>query len=762
MPRPPQKLLAVAVTTYCLLPVPAVDAAPALEEVIVTAEKREESLQDVPISIAAFTNDALEKMGVHDIKGLASKVPNLVVNEFTGNSTTIRMFIRGVGQNDVQVTQDPSVALYMDGVYIGSSVGTAFETADIERVEVLRGPQGTLYGRNATGGAVNLVTARASTDEFYFRQRLVGGNLDTFRSRSILNLPVTDSVAVKLAYAYSERDDIVENDGPGENFGMEERDNITADMHWDATATVAVDYKYDRSTIQDTARLSQVLKFDPAAPLAATVAFTNPAVDSGGNPVEVTEDRLDKATAFEPVERGDVTIDAHTLNLGWELSDTLSLKSITGYRDVDSYAQMSQSPTTSLFGVYTLTNGKFDTDFEQYTQEFQLLGDTDTVSWVGGLFYYYDKSEEFNVGDALGSEPVQDQIVDFTSTQNTSLAAYGQATWTPENLDRWHFTLGMRYSDDNRKASRDNNRVSFGLGGSLTGIPAFQANYNQDFDEFNPSFTVEYDLNAVSNLYAKVVTAYKAGGTSQRSTNADNFETGFEPEDLTSYELGYKGDFLDSRLRFNSALFYMEYSDYQQSVQTGNNPGERDFVNIPDADITGLEFDITFAVTEQLVATFSYGYLDTNFGTDEITYLRTDASSPTGYSLFTEGLTDELALAPEHSATLSLDYNRPLPFGTLDANINAQYQEESLGGVQLPSGVLDDRTLVNATLGVSEMQLGSDAGLLRVSLWGNNLFDEEYYVGNIRQGIFDDLGFVGGLATFGDPRTYGVTLEYEY
>ena len=737
-------------------------SAQVLEEIIVTAEKREESLQDVPISIAAFTEDTLEKMGVHDIKGLAAKVPNVVVNEFTGSSTTVRLFIRGVGQNDVQVTQDPSVALYMDGVYIGSSVGTAFESADMQRIEVLRGPQGTLYGRNATGGAINLVTNQADPSGLQFRQRLTYGDYDTFRSRSIVNVPLGDTTAIKLAYSYSERDAFVDNDGAGEDFGAEERDNITADFHWDAADNITLDYKYDRSTIEDTSRLSQVLEWDPDAPLAFIIGFTNPEVDDNGVPVEVTDDRLDDATSFDEVQTGDVEINAHTLNLEWEINDILTAKSITGYRDVDSFSQMAQTPTTFLaLGPYSVTNGLPDTEFEQFSQEFQLLGVTDRFTWVTGLYYYEDESEENNLGAAQGSENIPEgELVDYTSTENTSIAVFGQVTWTPQSLERWHFTVGARYSDDNRKAERDNNRVSFGLGGIPVTTPAFRSKYDKDFDEFNPSFTVEYDINDFSNVYGKVVTAYKAGGTSQRSTSAQNFEEGFDPEDLLSYELGYKGDLMGGRFRLNAAAFYMEYDDYQQSVQTGTNAGQRDFVNIEDADITGLELDLTFAVTEELIATLSYGYLDTGFGPETISYLQNDPSSDTGLSVVTEGLTDDLALAPEHSATAALDYTRPLNWGVVNGNVNVQYQDESLGGVQLPTGVLNDRTIVNATLGVSEIAVG-EKGNLRVTLWGTNLTDEEYQIGNIRQPTFDDLGLIG-LATFGDPRSYGVTVEFEY
>lgn len=747
-----------------LVGVPATSvAAPTLEEVIVTAEKREESLQDVPISIVAFNQEALEKLGISDVKDLAAKVPNVQVGEFTGSSTTVRLFIRGVGQNDVQVTQDPSVALYMDGVYIGSSVGTAFETADTERIEVLRGPQGTLYGRNATGGAINIVTRDADPGALTVKQSFNVGNLDLFRSSSIVNVPITDATAVKLAYTSYDRDGFVENKGNGEDWGIEDRDTFIGDFHWDIGSTQVLDYKYENASIKDTSRLSQALGFDPGA-APGVIVFANPAVDANGVPVEATEDRLDKATSFDNQLKGDVEINAHTLHFGWDISEMLTFRSISGYRDVNAFTQNSQSPTASLFGTYSITNGLPDTSFNQFTQEFQLLGEMDTLTWVGGLFYYEDESQENNPGNAVGSEAIPaGELVDYTSTDNTSIAAYGQATWSPTQLeDRWHFTLGGRYSDDKRKAHRDNSRVSFSFANIPSGVPAFRADYDKNFDKINPAFTVEYDLNAFSNVYAKVATAYKSGGTSQRSTSSVSFQEGFDEEDLVSYELGYKGDLMDNRLRLNVAAFYMQYDDYQQSVPTGNNAGERDFINIEDAEISGIELDLTLAITDELTGTFSFGYLDSEFGPETVTYLALDPNSPDGVSPVTDTLTEDLALAPEYSGTIALDYTRPVAFGLFSANINAQYQDSTNSGVSEPTGYLDERTLLGATLSLSEIELGKGYGQLKVLLWGKNLLDQEYYIGAVRQPAFDDLGLTGGVGTFGDPRTYGVTLEYQY
>lgn len=739
-------------------------AAPALEEVFVTAEKREESLQDVPISIVAFNQTALENLGISDVKDLAAKVPNVQVGEFTGSPTTVRLFIRGVGQGDVQVTQDPSVALYMDGVYIGSSVGTAFETADLERIEVLRGPQGTLYGRNATGGAINIITRDADPSGLRIKQVFNVGNLDLFRSTSLINVPIKEVAAVKLAYTSYDRDGWVKNLGNGDDFGIEDRETFTGDFHWDIGDTQELNYQYGQNSIKDTSRLSQTLAFDSSQPLAPIIVFQNPQVDANGIPVESTDKRLDKATAFDKQQKGDVQIHAHTLNYAWQFNETMTFKSITGYRDVNAFTQNSQVPTASLQGIYSITNGLTNTSFNQFTQEFQLLGETDNIDWVGGLFYYEDESEETNRGNSNGSEGITPGVlIDYTSTKNKSLAAFGQMTWTPPQLgDSWHFTLGARYSDDNRKAYRDNNRVSFGFGGTPNGIPSFQANYDKDFSKFNPAFTVDYDLNAFSNVYAKVMTAYKSGGTSQRSTSLINFQEGFGEEDLTSYEVGYKGDLADSRVRINTALFYMDYSDYQQSVPTGNNPGERDFVNIDSADIYGLELDFSVAVTDELIGTISYGYLNSSFGPESITYLGLDANAPGGVSPRTDQLTDDLALAPSHSATASLDYTHSVPYGVFSATINAQFQSKTNSGVNEPTGYLDKRTLLGATIALSEIALGSGYGNLKVMLWGKNLTDAEYTVGSIRQPAFDDLGFVGGVATFADPRTYGVTLQYDY
>lgn len=296
----------------------------ALEEVVVTAQKREQSLQDVPISIVALGSEELAFKGIDDLKDIGASIPNLYLSPFNNDPVAVRLFMRGIGQNAVQVTQDPSVALYLDGVYIGTSFGSGFEGVDIERIEVLRGPQGTLYGRNATGGAVNILTKRASAEAFEFSQQLTAGELGTFKSKTSINVPLTDVAAFKLAYLNSRRDGHVENKGPGEDFGTEDRESLVADLRILATDSLTVDYRYENAEIHDSQRLQQIVREGTGSPLGPLINLT-----------QVSDDRLDKAVSLFPVPENDIEIDAHTLYLTWTVNDNMTLKSITAKRDLD-------------------------------------------------------------------------------------------------------------------------------------------------------------------------------------------------------------------------------------------------------------------------------------------------------------------------------------------------------------------------------------------------------------------------------------------
>ena len=715
-----------------------------LEEVVVTAQKREQSLQDVPISVVSFNREELELRVIDDLKDVANSVPNLRVVPFQNNPTTINLFIRGIGAADVQITQDPSVALYQDGVYIGSSIGAGFEGVDIERLEVLRGPQGTLYGRNATGGAVNIITRRANTREWMARQDFTGGNLGKFQSKTMVNIPIANKFAVKLNYLHSQRGGYVDNKGPGKDFGEEDRNSVVLDLRAEASDSLVFDYRFEKAKIKDTQRFDQAQVVVPGSGILSQIGAPTTYTD-------VSEKKLDEATAAREIVNQDLDIDGHTLWVGWDINDILSFKSITAYRHLDSFNYYDNLPTATGDyssvpdgGIGAPSVGIGTTKFEQRSQEFQLLGQSSNWDYVVGLFYYADKgSEDLSESITLGETLAGTGRVDFTSTETSSLAAFGQATWNPDIMKkRWHFTLGARYSADNRKASRDNGR----------GRPVpFEAEYDQDFNNFDPSFTLGYDINDAINIYGKVVSGHRSGGTSTRSVNAVLFSAGFDEEQVLSYELGLKAGFWGGRARFNTAIFRMELDGLQASVQTGPTPGERDFLPIDNNLLQGLELDLDMLLTRGLTFKLGYGFLDTETGADQIT-------NPIG---LTFDLVPEMPNVPRHSYTVGLNYQLPVSNGVWGFNISYDWQDE----IKYTGQVLDDSVpidafgLLDGAITWSDITLGKVPGSFRAMLWAKNMLNEDYVLRTT--GAFQPFD-AEVVTNYGDPRTYGLTLSYLY
>ncbi len=791
---------------------------PRVDEIFVTAEKREESLQDVPVSIVALPKEQLEYRGIDELKDFANNIPNVSVNQFTGSADTIRLFIRGLGQNSVEPTQDPSVALYIDGVYIGSSFGTGFELVDLERVEVLRGPQGTLYGRNATGGAINMITARPTPGEWGFSQSFTVGNFDAFKSKTNVNIPVGQSAGIKLSFLRSARDGFVENIGQGPDFGLEDRLGARFDFTWDVNNDFRVDIAADYSIIKDSAPYEQ----GRGGP-GANGSFTGPALDPVGlnlgpiflplvqplgsyNYVDpVRQERNDEGTALRPYKTGDNDVAGAALTLTWDINSGLTAKSITGFRYVDRsnfgdfapYADASIAITLPGPVGQALTNLGLSipvplgggpiadqadvTKIHQFSQEIQFLGDTELwgqpFRYVAGVYYYQDDIFQ----DATNSTTLEGpRNLDQTNAQNKAAAIFAQLTYTPGWFeDRLHLTLGGRGSWDDRYAKRINeNSFGFAAVGGFTPqncqtfsllIQFISTNtpcvptgtvepsfYEGTFYNFNPSGTIEFDINDVTNIYAKVVTGYKTGGTATRSANPENFGEGFDPEELISYELGLKGQFMDQRLQINSAAFFMQIDGFQTSIQTGATPGDRDFIGLDGTKIAGFETDIVFAITEWLFFRGSYGYLYTKLGQTEVT-TRVDSGE-----LVTFELIDELSFAPRQSFSLTFDAFLPLN-SWLDM---AAYVAYNFKGAQQGSINKDDNAEVgssgtvdlNVSFITSRIWGGGDQQL-KVNLFVKNLFDLEYEVTGLSAFKFAGLDETG---VYGPPRTFGLTATYDF
>lgn len=725
---------------------PLLAASVALEEVVVTAQRKAESLQDAPISIAAFSSDALEKKGIFNLVDLRANVPNLQMTPHPNSATTARVYLRGVGNNDDQITQDPSVAIYMDGVYLARNLGLAQEVADIERIEVLRGPQGTLYGRNATGGAINVITRAPTTEALEFTQSLSAGNDGYFRSKTSLNLPLGDRLAAKLAYMSMQQDGTIDNLGSGvERFGDRDREAYRLDLLWLASDNIELRYSYDASQIDDTPPFVERVPLHP---------------DEAGRPDA-------GSPSVENLKANDVKPSGHGLTIKWALSDTLELKYIGAYRELDNFTH--QNYHAGERGDHATFITEFTIEQEQTSHELQLLGQafSDRLDYVVGVYQFEESADSFDTtevpefdidltGDGINDARASILALRDVTIDNRASALFGQATYTPEWLEsRLHLTLGWRASRDSREATLRNTNTlrNITVAGGLplpfpTPLELTLADPpgrgDRDFSNSSPSFVIAYDLSDSTNLYAKWVKGYKTGGYNVRASSVERFNAGFDSEQLVSTELGVKGEYLDRRLRLNLAVFSADYDDIQVNVQTNpNDPTVTDVLNAGEAIIDGAELDITALLGESLTLNVSYGYLDADYE---------EVRDQQGRDVTHEF---RFVNAPQHSATIGLDYSiSAIGFADARLSIDYSWQADKIESSNISDGhyIIDSYGLWNARFSLADIAV--PGGGLDAALWVRNITDEEYYVSHFNA-LFPS-------AIFGDPRRYGIDLTYRF
>ena len=705
----------------------------ALEEVIVTAQKRTESLQDAPISLLAFDSEKLEKLGVSDVGDIQSAVPNLSIAPHPANRNSLTAFIRGVGNADLQVTKDPAVGIYLDGVYLGRSAGLTSDIADIAAIEVLRGPQGTLYGRNTTGGAIAI---RSSTpdDTLSLKQKLSKGNRGYQRSLTQLNVPVSDAVMARLAFSRSGEDGWVNNSGAGRDFGEEEKQAMRAAVRWLASDDLTLDYAYDQSEVEGGQLAYQITRTTNAngvafAPFARSQRLSTLSVNN-------LRDSSDD-------------VSGHSLTATWLVDDTLTIKSISAYRKLDESAYQDYSASAHHFGGgffpslvssgAEILDAQVYKDQNQISQELQFLGSfaDGKVDYVSGLYYFKEEGEEeqfayLNLLALSGNlqEAEEHYIVDASAE---SLAAFSQFNYTPDLLDqRLHLTLGLRFTQDEREATKYDNLYNNGNGATVSG--------DQHSSRFTPSFTVAYDLGDAVNAYAKVATAYRAGGFNVRGTE-DRFPLGFDPEQLLAYEIGSKSELFDHRVRLNAAAFLYEYTDLQVDQSDPQNIIATDTFNAGEAEMSGLELDLTVLLSQNLQMNVNYGYLDAEY----ISFIQygNDVSDA-----------KNVPFAPRHSYNIGLDYKRPVGAAELNASINYSWADEYYFSSQ-GRARRDNVGLLNATIGINDVAIAQ--AQLSLQLWARNIENKVYAAHEI------DFGQAGFITTaFGEPRSYGIDVTLQY
>ncbi len=735
-----------------------------LEEILVTAQKRTESLQDTPIAMSALNAEAIEAMGIVNAVDFGLTSPNLQMPAYPFSNNNVALFIRGIGNADsIVLTKDHTVGVYYDGVYAARSTGLLADLSDLERVEILRGPQGTLYGRNTTAGAVNFINAKP-TGELGFKQILGAGNYGSWRSVSHLNLDDMGGFKAKATATFSDRDGWVENEGPNAvpgypytDYYERETEGYRIALRYDGMERLLVDYSYDYSEQTHTPGY-----FQYGGPAVGADPAGNPVTNSFNSRLEETRTPTGGGEFAYYLPASETEVQGHNLTISFELNDAMTLKSITGYRELEDNA--SQNFSQSFGGAGTLQTNTL-TDHDQFSQEFQLIGSGERLNYVAGFYYFeesgdqaekqyldrslVDESGIFAIdltngmpcgGAAVGAPDCTDLGLTFPTflgeyvveTDVESWALFGQTTWTPDILDdRLDLTLGLRYTEDDRDATRTFDSWPFNS--------FFPGASGSEEEVVDYTLIADYDISNDVSTYAKVSTGFRSGGSSR---NALDFNQAFEKEDLISYELGVKSELMDRRLRLNSAVFYMQVDDIilDYLPDPVNNPQFVEAFNSGDADIWGLEIDSQFVVAQNLLLSFNYAYLD---------YDINDAIFPDG-----SDRTDstELLWAPEHAWAIGADYNVPLSMGELRFHVDYSWQDEQFALANTDNGEfkVDDFGMVNARLSLASVELAG--GDWQFALWGKNLTDE------------DTANYlIGGTAfTYMPPLMWGAEVIFEF
>lgn len=736
-----------------------------LEEVVVTAQRRTQSALDTPISLISFDRNSLDTLGITSIADIEAQSPSLVIDTFPSSNQTLRLYIRGIGVGDVQVTQDPAVGVYLDGVYLARSTGLASDVADLERIEVLRGPQGTLYGRNTTGGAVNLVTARPDPSELAFRQVVGAGNRNRLYAKSVLNLPLGEHNAVKLSALYDSLDGFIDNEGPGGDFGDRRSTAYRFDWRWQAGESLLIDYAWDDATIESHNYTPQAIY--PGVP---TGGPADAAILSSQRFVTYGKRRFDSLSTSVPLKPNDTDVNGHTLTFDWQLK-TVRLKSITAYRELedDSYIEFASGASEEYrvdFGSIQLgTESTAPLDFgsvrtaleqDQFSQELQVFGAArDNVDYVLGLYYFEEDAREnwfplhhifsfplIATDDTAYAVNIRAEDNRIT---NEALAAYAQVTWSPDfAASRLHLSVGWRYSRDEREVERifqEQNYIDFGnivLG--PTEETDFSASSRQSFDDHSFTFIAEYDLAEDMRAYGKIAEAYKSGGFNTRDPDPVFFAEGFDEEKNTSIELGFKGELLSNQLRVNAAAFWSEFDDLQLNFLLPGGISDTRVLNSGEARISGIELSLLSTPLTGLLCSLDYAYLESDI--DDV--IDPFSGEPRSFTF---------PSAPRHTAKVSVDYRLPtFPIGSLALNVNYNYVD--VRKAENPNLDRDQYRLLNARLTWSG--LSTKVGDFSVGAWVKNALDDDY-----ESFAIDNLPHASRAILWGETRTWGIDFEYE-
>jgi len=805
---------AIAASTS-MLPLPSAAQTATLEEVVVTARKRQETLQDAPLAISALSGDQLRTEGLRNLSDLARVIPNLDV----ATDAQAQIYIRGVGARNPSINYDSGVGIYVDGAYLSRMQGGLLDNVDIANVQVVRGPQGTLFGKNTTGGAI-IYTTNRPVDAWEGDLEVRMGNHGREDFRGTLNVPLIEgSLNSRFSIWSVHRDGYVKNAWDGSERNEEDRVGGRGQLQWLPTDSLTIDLNLSYSEIdqagfgQNCNPINQVGSGYLAGMLAPILMMTTGktyaqhCADNGALGIDTVINDYVTPNTREEVDQSIATVE-------WELSNNMSLKSISTWRDIES-----EGPTdVDAVGIPLLTAGAsypsalgLQTDI--FSQELQLTGSTlnDTVSFAAGLFYF-EENGKVNLASGQGplstnnfpGLPLPFMLYNFSlldvESDNESKAAYAQFDW--ELADQWTLSAGIRYTDETREFRRTRfvpdtsvgNPPAMPVGPGNWLLPGGTGSFNiahdwvlsnnpQDNqtrsvedDEWTPMVSLSYAFDTAGwvetgSAYLTYSEGYLSGGVSDQLDPLSGQLGAFKPENVQNYELGAKLIGLDSTLSLNTALFYMDYTNRQlTSVTLDPNTGTPMGVpiNAKASSVMGLEIETVWLPGGNLELTANLtlndGEID-EFDDTQILTLGTGAQlgldcvslAPAApLDICSIDRSDEnLPRLAKYSYTLGAQTKFSLGDGMLIPQISYNYRDSvdycQDRGSCVSGAYQQNRENLSASLTWNNESW-------RIRLWGNNLTNDRYIGGG--QFITDNLGNVAGQ--YNAPRTYGIDLGYSF
>ena len=672
---------------------------PVFEEIIVTATKRSESVYDIPVAITAFSEDTIERAGIVDLNDVGKLVPNLTITNFSaGQTSSANPFIRGIGLQDHLITTDPGVGVYVDGVYLGRQVGQNWNLADAERIEVLRGPQGTLYGRNSIGGAVNIIT-RKPGDEDRSKISLQAGSRGRINAQYFGSYSLSDTLGISLTTGYNKRDGLGDfiNIDTSTEVGETEDLSGRVSLFWKPSDAFSLLLTADGNDAEN--GLNPYTTLIDEVPNGALVA-------AGLSNAGLAANRFDNATGQADLVDTSNSASGFSLTADWALSDQLGLKFVASTRESEYTAGLDDDASEINF----LAFGEFG-EADQTSYELQLSGDYGSFDFVSGLYYFeedgFNDQPSFTFNGGGGSERLSQEV--------TSLAIYGNIGF--DVSEKLRLSAGLRYTEDEKDAAVN---LIFDL---------IDTQAEQDFDEVSWEASATYELNDKLTVYGTVASGFQSGQFNPRPfclfasldftqpgnvTRPNCFDN--SPENITAlnFEGGIKGQ-IGNNLQMSLAIFNTEYDDLPYQVSNATAEGFNTVNLIVDQTSRGVEWESSWRAAEGFFINTSFGYIDIDINNDNPFVVA--------------------PLTPDFTASISPEYSFGVSGGgsvTLRADYSFRddfFGEPSSDPARLTQ--IDSRSLLNVD---ASYRSANDKWSL--ALYGRNVTDERYESARLNTGDY--------------------------